>query len=267
MIPPSLIPEARGNRVKTDKKDSRKLAKYLADEGAARVWVPDRELRAERQVSRRRRQLIEDRVRVQLRIKAELMRVNVEVAIGGKWSLLVRERLSQLKAFSSPWEQESFARLLAEYDFLCHEVAEQTKLLKALAETERYRAGVAILTSTPGIGLICAMEILLEIGEVTRFGKGRQLAAYLGLTPSQDSSGDHVRLGRITRSGKGVLRGLLVEAAWTLIGKDAGMRAVYERIRQRAGGKRAIVAVARRLVLLLRRLLVEGRPYRMTQAA
>jgi transposase len=223
--------------------------------------VPAKELRAERQVSRRRRQLVEDRVRVQLRIKAELTRVNVVVAAGGKWSLLTRERLSQLKVFPTRWEQESFARLLSEYDFLCQAVAEQTKLLKALAETERYRAQVAILTSIPGVGLICAMEILLEIGDVTRFARAKQLAGYLGLTPSQDSSGDHVRLGRITKSGKGPLRGLLIEAAWILIRKDAAMRAVYSRIRSRAGAKRAIVAVARRMMLRARRMLLDRTAY------
>jgi transposase len=130
-----------------------------------------------------------------------------------------------------------------------------------LAEDEAYRPRVPLLTSMPGLGWLTALELLLELQEVARFRRADQLAAYVGLTPAQYSSGEHVRLGRITRQGKPTLRLLLVQLAWRLIGKDEAMRARYDELRGRAGGKRAIVAIARRLLLRIRHLLRAGEPY------
>jgi transposase len=105
------------------------------------------------------------------------------------------------------------------------------------------------------------MELLVELQDVSRFRRAEQLAAYVGLTPSQYSSADKIRMGRITRAGKSGLRGTLVEASWRLITKDMAMREKYDRIKSRAGGKRAIVAIARMLLLRLRRILLDGRLY------
>jgi transposase len=181
VTPPSLIPQESGNRVKTDKRDSRKLALLLAKGMLKRVYVPTPQEREQRAVVRRRRQLIRERVE--------------------------------------------------------------------------------ILQSIPGVGLIAAMELLLELQDVARFRRADQLAAYVGLTPAQHSSGDVVRMGRITRSGKNSLRGTLVEAAWRMVSKDRAMRKQYKQIKARAGAKRAIVAVSRRLLLRARRMLLDGRAY------
>jgi transposase len=157
--------------------------------------------------------------------------------------------------------QESFNRLLDLYDFLDKQVKEQTKLLKELSETDLYRKRVKILQSVPGIGIIVAMEILLELQDVSRFRKAEQIAAYVGLTPSQYSSADKIRMGRITCIGKNSVRSALVEAAWKLIRKDSVMQEKYERIKARAGAKRAIVAIARTLLLRTRRMLLDETQY------
>ncbi len=83
----------------------------------------------------------------------------------------------------------------------------------------------------------------------------------MGLTPSQYSSAQKIRMGRITRAGKSGVRGTLVEVSWKLITKDRAMRQKYERIKSRSGAKRAIVAISRMLLLRLRRMLLDGRPY------
>jgi len=157
--------------------------------------------------------------------------------------------------------QQSFNRLLEQYDFLCDQVRKQTKLLKELSKTELYRERVEILQTVPGIGLIVAMEILLELQDVSRFRRAEQLAAYVGLTPSQYSSADKIRMGRITGIGKNSLRSALVEASWKLIKKDGAMQEKYERIKARSGAKRAIVAIARTLLIRTRRILLDGIPY------
>jgi len=145
--------------------------------------------------------------------------------------------------------RESFERLLDAYPSLPSQVQRQTMLLSELAESPDYRERVNILKSVPGIGLIAAMELLLELQGVDRFRRADQLAAYVGLTPSQYSSADKVRMGRITGIGKSSLRATMVEVAWRLIARDAAMREKYERIKARAGSKRAIVAIARMTLL------------------
>lgn len=105
------------------------------------------------------------------------------------------------------------------------------------------------------------MEILVELQDITRFNSADELAAYLGLTPSQYSSGEHIRMGHITHAGNDRVRTTLVESSWILIGKDPSMRWKYETIKLRRGGKRAIVAVARILSARIRRILLDQVPY------
>jgi transposase len=106
------------------------------------------------------------------------------------------------------------------------------------------------------------MTYLLELHDVTRFSSSKKLSSYLGLTPSQHSSGEHVRLGHITREGNSHVRRALVESAWTVIRHDPVLRDKYNRIRAKgSNGKKAIVAVARSLAIRLRRCLLDEIPY------
>ena len=267
VTPPSLVPQEYGNRVKTDRRDSSKLAHLLAKGMLKRVWVPSEEELYHRQVIRRRRQLVRDRVRTQSRIKAELSFFGIRLEEPrGRWTQIYFETLQSIR-FGNRWMQESFNRLLEQYEFLCAQIDKQTQLLRELSETELYQERVKILQSIPGVGLISAMELLLELQDVSRFRRAEQLAAYVGLTPSQYSSADKVRMGRITGIGKNTLRAILVEASWKLITKDQVMREKYERIKIRSGGKRAIVAIARTLLLRMRRMLLDGRAYALPLAA
>ena len=261
VTPPSLLPMEYGNRVKTDKRDSRKLSRLLSKGMLKRVHVPSKEERYHRQVGRRRRQLIRDRVRFQSRIKAELRFYGVQIPEPpGKWSQVYVENLNRIR-FRNRFMNQSFKQLLQCYAYMDKQVAKQTKLLKELSLTAPYKERVKILTSIPGVGLITAMEVLLELQDVERFQRADQITAYVGLTPSQYSSADKIRMGRITRIGKNSLRSVLVEASWTLIRKDKELRLKYERIKHRAGGKRAIVAIARTLLIRMRRILLNEELY------
>jgi transposase len=265
VTPPSLVPQQWGNRVKTDRRDSRKLSHLLAKGLLKRVWVPSEEERYHRQVIRRRRQLVGDRVRTQNRIKSELRFYGIDLPESkARWTQVYLENLSRIK-FRNSWMQESFNRLLEQYEFLTGLIDRQTRIVKDLSKTALYCDRVKILTSVPGIGVITAMEILLELQDVSRFRRADQLGAYVGLTPSQYTSADKVRMGRITGIGKDNVRVALIEAAWWLIRKDAAMRIKYEKIKARAGAKRAIVAIARNLLLRIRRMLLDNRSYKFAQ--
>lgn len=134
------------------------------------------------------------------------------------------KNLSQIR-FKDRWMQKSFNQLLKQYKFLDNQIAEQTALIKELSETPRYKEKVAILSTIPGVGILVVMELLLELQDIRRFQKADQLAAYVGLTPSQYSSADKIRMGRITCIGKNALRAMLIQASWQLIRKDGVMRA------------------------------------------
>jgi transposase len=264
---PSLLPQQHGNRVKTDRRDSKKLALWLSQGALVGVVVPTMEERSHIAVIRRRHQLVKDCVRIQLRIKAEFRFHGLPFPeIKGKWSKRFVENLHKFQ-FKDRWLHESFQRLLAQYDLLIEEIARQTKLIEELAKTDCYRENVTILRTIPGIGLLIAMEFLVELQDIHRFRTADQLAAYVGLTPAQYSSGEHIRMGNITHIGKGRLRAFLVEASWTLISKDPAMAQKYQTLKYRRGSKRAIVAIARKLLVRARRVLLDRTPYVIGKAA
>lgn len=263
---PSLIPKASGNRVKTDRRDSANLADLLATRRLKTVVVPSEEEYANREVSRRRHRLVADRRRQQTRLKSFLARYGRSAQEPRYWNSAEVTRLEDLR-WGNPWQQQSWDSLVREYKYLNEASKAQLKVLCQLAKTPRYKEQVKLLRTAPGIGLITAMEFLLELQDVGRFRRGEQLAAYVGLTPSQFTTGDKVRLGHITKTGKPGLRSCLVEGSWKAIAKDEELRAKYERIKDRSGSKKAIVAVAHNLLLRMRRMILDGKPYQKASPA
>lgn len=267
VTPPTLVPLEYGNHVKTDRRDSHKLAYFLSKGLLKAVWVPEPEACAERQLLRRRQQLVSHRVRVQQQIKSQLCLFGLRVEQPrGPWTQRFFHQLQGLAEDNSAFGQ-SLQALLSLYQEQGRLIEQQDQLLKELATSARYAEPVRLLRTIPGIGRVSALSLVLELGDVGRFGRAEQLAAYVGLTPAQYSSGQKIRMGRITRCGKSQLRALLTEVAWTAIRQDPELRAVYERLKFRRGAKRAIVAVTRRLLLRCRRVLLDGRAYRPSVAA
>jgi transposase len=266
VVPPSLLPVESGNRVKTDKRDSRKLAQYLENNLLKRVYVLSKQERAHRQFVRTRRQLSNHRTNVMRQIKSLLLFHGIPLpgVDAGFWT---RPFLASLRAVETDeYLSRSLNTLIDLYEYLTQQVRQLTKEVRALARTEQYAQRVKLLKSIPGVGVLSAMEVLTELQDVSRFTSADQIAAFLGLTPSQYSSGQHVRMGKITHTGNHRLRTRMVECSWILIKKDAGLQKVYEAIKKRRGGKRAIVAVSRKLIIRIRRILLDGVTYRTEYA-
>ena len=263
VTPPSLVPMEYGNRVKTDRRDSEKLAYLLTHNQLKQVYVPSKEERFHRQAFRRRGQLVKDRVRVQNRIKSELRFFGLAVPeIRAPFSPTYIANLRKVN-FGDRFIQESFCQLLDQYEYLTVCIARQVKLIKELAELPQYAPRVKILTGIRGVGILSAMEIILELHDISRFSNDEKIAAYLGLTPAQYSTGEHIWMGRITRIGKPHLRGTLIEICWTLIRYYPDLRDAYLKLKARAGSKRAIVAIARRFIIQIRHMLLTNTPYRL----
>jgi transposase len=135
--------------------------------------------------------------------------------------------------------------------------------LKGLCDKERCRKAFAIAESLPGIGWKTAIRFVLEFGEdFYRFTSGKKIAAFAGLTSREHSTGETERRGKITGLGQGFIRSTLIENSWAAIRKDQALLAKFTRVWRNSGSKKkAIVAVARTLVIRLRACMVSGTPY------
>jgi transposase len=262
VVPPSLIPVESGNRVKTDRRDSRKLAMLLEGDLLKRVHVLTEHERSDRELLRTRRQLVGHRSDVARQFKSKLLFHGIDVPFRDRryWT---RDYLEWMKGFrvSHASLRRSFDHLIDLYEHLTGQIQRITREVVVLSSTERYRDRVKLLRTVPGIGVIVAMEVLVELPGIERFRSKEELASYLGLTPSEYSTGEKRRQGQITHCGNKRVRTALVESSWLLIAKDPVMRQKYDRIKSRRGAKRAIVAVARTLSGRIRYMLIHHEPY------
>jgi transposase len=146
------------------------------------------------------------------------------------------------------------ASLLRQFRFLHEELGRLDRAVAQLASSERYQAAVVELTAIPGVGLMTAMVFLTELGDLSRFGNRRQLAAYLGLVPSCHETGTaNDRKGHITRQGPARVRKLLCQASWVRVRCDRREGDWYQSLKARNPKKTkiAIVAAMRRLGILM----------------
>ena len=262
VTPPSLTPQNAG-KVKTDKRDAQKLAFYLSAGLLKGVWVPPAKVESDRRVLRGRVQIVKKVTRAKHQIRAflNLFGIKRPESIKTNWCKKYLEWLESLK-YEHESDQYQFRQLLKDYYHQREQLIDANLFLRQLSKSENYHKNFQLLTSAPGIGLISGMTVLLEIYDFNRFKNGDQFASYLGLTPSQYSSGEHVRLGHITRQGNTYVRRILVECAWSAIRRDPHLAEKYDRIRTNgANGKKAIVAVARSFAIRLRAGLLSGTGY------
>jgi transposase len=259
---PNRMP-SYNDKVKTDKKDSEKLARFMASGLLKAVYVPPLSVEAGRQFMRLRRSYQQKLSTLKNQISSHLRLFGIMYTGGSKWTRKHLVWLEHLE-FAEPMLRRILDRYLETYGFLQGQVTSMTRQIRELSQSASYKANYDRLVSCKGIGLITAMTLLLEAHDVSRFSSAERFASYLGLTPGQHSSGEHVRLGHITREGNAHIRHVLVECAWTVIRYDASLRAKYHRIKAKGpNGKKAIVAVARTLAGRLRHCLLNEEHYQM----
>jgi len=258
------VPGEVGNRVKTDRRDGLKLARTLEAGLLRPIYVPEARQRADRELVRQRQRVQRERCMSMVRLKSFFLTYDVEVPeeAGTHWSGNFEAWLRGLKL-----EDRSLDRVLEELRSLYFELDRRvdalTTELRQMARCSGYAAQVELLSTVPGIGWLTALTLVVEIVDFGRFADGEALSSFAGLTPSEYSSGDRIRHGRITRQGNPIIRSVLVESSWILISKDPEMRRFYDRIKVRRGGKRAIVAVARKLCHRLLAIAQSGQPYQV----
>ena len=257
----SSIEIASRDRVKTDKRDSLKIATQLSVGRLKSIHIPTIERESFRAISRLRENLIRDKTRVGVRIKSflnlyGLMAYNDNTRTTRKWII------NLLKSINTNDSDYSFALRVMGDNWL--EIDDRIKLVETRLKNQ---AAVepeleSIYQSSPGIGPTISRILVNELDDMSQFSNERALFSYTGLTPQEYSSGEHTRQGHISRQGKPILRKVLIQAAWKAIKKDTELGKVFEAISVRAGKKRAIVAIARRLIGKIRACLQKKEVYR-----
>ena len=232
-------------RQSTDKRDAGHILTLLLENRFPQLWRPDAAMRNQRQLLRHRDKLVEIRTKV----KNSLQHLAMNRGMQKKSRLWTRTGMEQFQQLAMPgWASVRREDLLLLLKQLNHQIEQLDQAVKQAAEQHPQ---AQLLMSQPGVGPVTALAFVLTVGEVTRFASSKQLTSYLGLVPSEHSSGSKRRLGAITKQGNCFLRKLLVEAAQTTVRKDEGFRKQYQhhcRHRPKAVAK---VAAARKLAVRL----------------
>jgi transposase len=213
VVAPSLIPRRAGDRIKTDRRDAASLARLHRAGELTAVWVPDARHEAMRDMARARLDAVHSLRRARQQLSGFLLRQGCHYGRPA-WTKLYRRWLAGLK-----FEQAVNHIVLEDY-IAAVEAAEArrdrlTTQIQAMLPGWRLAPVVAALQTMRGMALVTAATLITELGDLSRFANPRQLMAYLGLVPSEHSSGASVRRGGITKAGNGAARRLLIEAAWS----------------------------------------------------
>jgi transposase len=239
------IKTKRVRKQKTDRQDAQLLLKLLRENRFPRIWVPSPENRDLRQLLWHRHRLVQMRTRIMNQLQALAMNE-------GKrwkhrlWSEPGRAQLEKLPL--APWASRRRQDLLELLDRLNPTIAELTA---AVEQEAKKRPEVLRLMTHPGVGPLTALAFVLIIGTPGRFHRGKQIGSYIGLIPSEDSSGGRQRLGHISKQGNALLRYLLVEAAQAAVRCDPDWRRRYLHLAMRREKSIAKVAMARKLAVRL----------------
>ena len=261
VVAPSLVPRKPGERIKTDRRDARKLAEYLEGGHLTEVRPPTPPQEAARDLCRGREDAKQDRMRCRHRLSKFLLRRGVAYTAGRKaWTQAHRSWLGQL-SFDEPAAQAVFDDYRLAIEQIDARIAALDRKLEALAQEPTYRRAVGALRCFRGIDTRTALGLVTELHGIASFGRPRALMAFVGLVPSEASSGDRQRRGAITKAGNGHARRLLIEAAWHARHKPAIPVALRQR---REGQPPEIVAMAdvaqQRLHRRYWRLVQRGKP-------
>src|SRR6266702_5982866 len=212
VVAPGLVPQRPGERVKTDSRDARKLARLLAGGLLQPIHVPSPELEAARDLVRAREDARLDRMRDRQRLSKFCLR-HGRLLPGLSWSVVRRKWLGEQR-FEFAAEQLTFDTYLHTVDLVDRRIEALERAIRETAEHAPWRELVARLRCLRGIDTLTALALVAEIGDFGRFTCAQELMAFVGLVPSEHSSGEHRRQASITKVGNAHVRRLLVEAAW-----------------------------------------------------
>ena len=214
VVAPSLIPTRPGDRIKTDRRDAVTQASLFRSGELTPVWVPDEAHEAMRDLSRARQAAVEALRRARQQVSGFLLRHGRVYAEGKHWTRKHRLWLAAQR-FEHPARQIAFEELVQAMDETKARRDRLAKQMQELLPSWSLAKVVTAIQALRGVAMVAAITLVAEIGDFKRFANPRQLMAYLGLTPSERSSGAKRARGAITKAGNTRARRMLVESAWT----------------------------------------------------
>lgn len=273
VVAPSQTPRAAGERVKTNRIDSRKLAESLRGGQLKGIRVPLGSYRYLRHLAKLRQMYVKRLTATKLRIKSLFLMEGIPFPSApphGQWSIRVVEQLKMLCC--QPAIRFKLDQLLTEMEFQKSQVIVVTRELRKFCKHDpEINRCIELIITIPGIGWIVAMHLMAAIGDWRLLRNSKEIGCFLGLTPIENSTGETVSRGRISRMGDPAVRSKLIEGAWMSIKKDPELWACYQRIRQHhpqgIGARKAIVAVARKLTMRVYSVLKNQKPYQIVVIA
>ena len=215
VVAPSLIPKKPGERIKTDRRDACKLAGSLRSGDLTAVWVPDEEQEAMRDLTRARDDLKAQERKARQQLNAYVLRHgHAWPSNKTRWTQTHYNWLESLR-FAHDWQQVVLQEYIDAVKAASQRVADITAQMERVLPQWSLAPVVDSLVALRGIDKLAAMVLLAELGDISRFDSPKQLMAYLGLVPSEHSSGGRRRQGTITKTGNSHARRMLVESAWS----------------------------------------------------
>lgn len=254
---------------KTDKIDSKKLAKSLSLGQLNGIFVHEKQLYEERSIIRLRESLVKEQTRTKNRIKGLMKFFAIEISdedVKTHWSknyiIWLRKQETEYT-----YTKITLNTYLDQLEHLRKLISDITKRIRLLAHTERYQQDVNLLTTIPGISMLSAMILLTELGEIRRFNSLDKLCGYIGLIPSEYSSGEKQTRSHMTKRGKSILKRIIIESSWTAVRKDPALLMCYTTLSKRMKKTRAIITIARKLVSRIMYVLKHKKEYQYLLAS
>ena len=267
VIHPADVPTSQKEKLqKTDKIDSRKLARSLRSKAFEAIHLPDQTLEADRALVRQRFKIAKDVSRTKNRVKSLLCQFGIEIpdrltaSQTRHWSKVYINWLKEL-----PIKEQSLRQALDNYirigEIQRKELLSVTSQVRKLSEEKRYKNNYHFLLSIPGIGLKTAMAFLTQIGDIRRFNHLDYLCNYVGLVPRMYGSGEKMQTGKILKRGRKEIKIMLIEASWQAIRKDPALMAKYNELCKRMHKNKAIIRIARKILSRMRYVLINQQEY------
>jgi len=258
---PSGMPWVYRTGKKNDRLDAEKLSLLLAIDQLPSVHMPTVEVREWRALIGHRRKLVEERTRCKNRIRAHLgSRGLKKEHRSNLWSIANRGWMREIGEKEPSLWGLTLLNLVEQLEVLDRQLERVTERLDGIGEKD---SRVQLLQTIPGVGPRTAEAVVAYMDDPERFKKSKQFAAYFGLTPRLDESGETRRVGHIDKKGPSVVRWLVVESCWRMVRKSPAMGVFFERVRHGQPGRKkvAVIATARKVLTIMHAMLKTGEAF------
>lgn len=266
VVHPGDIPTTdKEKRNKTDKIDAKKIAMSLRSGMLTGISIPSKQVQRDRSMVRGRYQLAKDERRVKHRIRSHMDYCGyIKSEDHDEFKYWSKNTIKKIEQIAIAEKDEVLQLYLEKMKMERKLLLDQTRKLRKLSKTDRFKKSVELLLSIPGVGFLTVMVFLTEMWGIERFKTDDQYISYIGFVPTSNSSGEREIKGKMSKRGNKHLRTSIVLAAWASLRYDYTLLKKYEELRSRGKtGNKAIIKIAKKLSLIMKAILRDEVRYRI----